>query len=357
MESTEPQSFLCYNICAMLASGKQIIYMDTAGTTPLDPRALEAMMPYLSSLYGNPSSLHVLGQEAKKALDDARHKISTLLNCRANEIVFTSGGTESDNIALMGVADALRLTGNHIITTSIEHHAVLHTCQYLENTGFDVTILPVDKFGQVTPGQVAAAITDQTILVSVMMANNEIGTVQPIAAISSEVKTRARELNRSIVMHTDAVQAPGFLPLDLQSLGVDMLSLSAHKFYGPKGVGLFYIRRSTPWLPQQLGGRQERERRSGTENVPGIVGMARALEIAISEQEPASNHCEALRDHIIKQILQLIPRAFLNGHPENRLPNNVSFSFDQVDGEPILLGLHMAGICASSGRACRLSQR
>jgi cysteine desulfurase len=339
-------------MCAMLASGKQIIYMDNAGTTPLDPRALEAMMPYFSSLYGNPSSLHALGQEAKKALDDARHKIATLLNCRANEVVFTSGGTESDNIALRGVADALRLTGNHIITTSIEHHAVLHTCQYLENAGFDVTILPVDKFGQVTPEQVAAAITDQTILVSVMLANNEIGTVQPIAAISAEVKTRARKLNRSIVMHTDAVQGPGFLPLDLQSLGADMLSLSAHKFYGPKGVGLLYIRRSTPWLPQQLGGRQERERRSGTENIAGIVGMTRALEIAISEQEQASNHCEALRNHMIKQILRLIPGAYLNGHPESRLPNNVNFSFDRVDGEPILLGLDMAGICASSGSAC-----
>ena len=336
----------------MLASGKQIIYMDNAGTTPLDPRALEAMTPYLSSLYGNPSSLHALGQESKKALDDARYKISGLLNCRANEIVFTSGGTESDNIALKGVADALRLTGNHIITTSIEHHAILHTCHYLENAGFDVTVLPVDKFGQVSPEQIVAAITDKTILVSIMLANNEIGTVQPISAISSEVKRCARELGRTIVMHTDGVQGPGFLPLDLQTMGVDMLSLSAHKFYGPKGVGLLFIRRGTPWLPQQFGGRQERERRSGTENVPGVVGMARALEIAVSEQEQASSHCMTLRDQIIERVLRLIPDSYLNGHPIDRLPNNVNISFDQVDGEPILLGLDMAGICASSGSAC-----
>ena len=326
--------------------------MDHAGTTPLDPGALDAMLPYFSQLFGNASSIHALGQEAKKALDESRESIAQILGCRTSEVVFTSGGTESDNAALKGVAEALLQTGNHIITSSIEHHAILHTCQYLENAGFEVSYLPVDRFGRVDPEQVRRAITDRTILVTIMLANNEIGTIQPISEIARAVKEQARALERTIVVHTDAAQASGFLELDVRQLGVDMLSLSGHKFHGPKGVGLLYIRRATPWLPQQLGGSQERERRSGTENVAGIVGMAKALELAATQREYLSAHCTRLRDQIIEGVQRAIPDAHLNGHPTERLPNNVSFSFEQVEGEPILLGLDMASICASSGSAC-----
>ena len=348
---------LCYNNPPVLDSEAMttpdhVIYMDHAGTTPLDRRVLEFMLPYMSELFGNPSSIHTVGQEAKKALADARDTVARILGCRTSEVVFTSGGTESDNAALRGVVDALRPTGRHVITTTAEHHAVLHTCQYLEDSGFDVTYLPVDQHGLVTPEQVAAAVTDETILVSVMLANNEVGTIQPIAEIARAVKERARELKRTVVVHTDAVQAAGFLDLNVRALGVDMLSLSAHKFYGPKGVGLLFIRRGAPWLPQQLGGSQERERRSGTENVAGICGLAMALHLAHAEREQVSAHCAALRDRIIDGIREAIPNAQLNGHPINRLPNNVNFSFEGVEGEPILLGLDMAGICASSGSAC-----
>lgn len=330
----------------------RIIYMDHSGTTPLDSRVLEAMLPHLSQMFGNPSSIHSVGQDAKRALDESRESISRILGCRTSEVVFTSGGTESDNAALRGVVDALRQTGDHIITSAIEHHAVLHTCQYLENAGFDVTYLPVDYHGRIGPEQVQKAITDRTILVSIMLANNEIGTIQPIPEISQVVRDRAQALERTIVMHTDAVQAPGYLDLSTKRLGVNMLSLSAHKFRGPKGVGLLFIKRGTPWLPQQLGGSQERERRSGTENIAGIVGMAKALELADSEREVVSAHCAGLRDRIIKGIQSKIPDAHLNGHTTERLPNNVNFSFEQIEGEPILLGLDMAGICASSGSAC-----
>ena len=279
-----------------------VIYMDHAGTTPLDRRVLEFMLPYMSHLFGNPSSIHSVGQEAKKALSDARDSVALILGCRPSEVVFTSGGTESDNAALRGVADALRPTGRHVVTTAAEHHAVLHTCQYLEDSGCDVTYLPVNEHGLVTPQQVAEAVTDNTILVSVMLANNEVGTIQPVAEIAKAVKDRAHELNRTVVVHTDAVQAAGFLELNARQMGVDMLSLSSHKFYGPKGVGLLYIRRNTPWLPQQVGGSQERERRSGTENVAGICGMAMALELANTEREAVSAHCAALRDRIIEGV-------------------------------------------------------
>ena len=326
--------------------------MDHAGTTPLDSRVLDAMLPYFSDLFGNPSSIHTVGQEAKKALDESRETIAQILGCRTSEIVFTSGGTESDNAALKGVAEALRQTGDHIITSTTEHHAVLHTCQYLENVGFEVTYLPVDRSGALDPEHVQRAITERTILVTTMLANNEIGTVHPVSEISRAVKERAKALERTIVVHTDAIQAPGFLDINVRELGVDMLSLSAHKFHGPKGLGLLYVKRGTPWLPQQLGGTQERERRSGTENVAGIVGMAKALELATAEREQVSHHCTRLRDRIIEDIQVTIPDAHLNGHPTERLPNNVNFSFEQVEGEPILLGLDMAGICASSGSAC-----
>ena len=267
-------------------------------------------------------------------------------------MVFTSGGSESDNTALKGAASALKQTGNHIITTSIEHHAVLHTCQYLEDTGFRVTYLPVDRDGLVDTEDVLKAVTDETIFVSVMLANNEIGTIQPVADMARGVKEIAKKLGRTIVFHTDAVQAAGFMDIDVNALGVDMLSLSSHKFYGPKGVGVLYVRRSTPFTPQQFGGAQERQRRAGTENVPGIVGAAVALRLASEERESSSEHCLRLRDSLIQGIQERIERVHLNGHPTLRLPNNVNFSFDGVEGEPILLGLDFAGTAASSGSAC-----
>ena len=335
-----------------MALGKEIIYMDHAGTTPLDPRVLEAMIPYFSERFGNPSSIHTIGQEARRTLDEAREKVAGILGCRMSEVVFTSGGTESDNVAIKGAVAALQETGNHIITSSIEHHAVLHTCQYLENAGFEVTYLPVDRYGLVDPDDVARAVTERTIVVSIMYANNEIGTIEPIPQIAHLVKERARAMERTIVVHTDAVQAAGVLDLNPGSLGVDMLSLSSHKIHGPKGAGVLTVRRGTPFMPQQLGGGQERERRSGTENIPGIVGTAAALEIAESERQHTSQHSRKLRDKIIQGIQEQIPGAYLNGHPTQRLPNNVNFSFEGVEGEPILLGLDMAGIAASSGSAC-----
>ena len=328
------------------------IYFDHAGTTAMDQRVLEAMLPYFTQLYGNASSVHTVGQEARYALDGARERVARVLNCRNREIVFTSGGTESDNAAIQGAATALEETGRHVITASTEHHAVLHACQVLENRGWEVTYLPVDDFGQVDPQQVYNAITNETTVVSVMYANNEIGTINPIADISAAVKTRADEFNRTIVMHTDAVQAAGYLDLDVRKLGVDMLTLSAHKFYGPKGVGVLFIRRGVPFLPLITGGGQERERRSGTENVAGIVGLAVALELADSERDAIGARCLALRDRIIAEISQRIPNCVLNGHPTERLPNNVNFSFAGVEGEPVLLGLDLQGIAASSGSAC-----
>ena len=328
------------------------VYLDHAGTTPMDPRVLEAMLPYFTQLYGNPSSIHTVGQESRHALDEARERVARVLHCRSREVVFTSGGTESDNAAIHGVATGLQETGNHIITSCVEHHAVLHTCQYLENGGFEVTYLPVDPSGMVHPEAVYDAITDRTTLVTVMYANNEIGTINPIPEIVEAVKRRAEELERTIVMHTDAVQAAGFLDLNVYKLGVDMLSLSGHKFYGPKGTGALYVRRGTPFLPLILGGGQERERRSGTENIPGIVGLSVALDLADTSREEASARCSAWRDQIIHYVLETIPGSHLNGHLTVRLPNNVNFSFDGVEGESILLGLDMAGIAASSGSAC-----
>ncbi len=331
---------------------QEIVYLDHAGTTPTDPRVLEAMLPYFTGLYGNPSSMHTVGQEARYALDGARERVAKVLHCRAGEIVFTGSGTESDNAAISGVATALEETGNHIITSTVEHHAVLHTCQYLENIGFDVTYLPVDPFGMVHPEQVYDAITDRTTMVTVMYANNEIGTINPIAEISKAVARRASELERTIVMHTDGVQAAGFLDLNLRNMGVDMMSLSGHKFYGPKGTGALYIRRGTPLLPLIQGGGQERERRSGTENIPGIIGFSAALEAADAQRDEVSVHCTALRDRIIQHIAENIPECHFNGHETQRLPNNVNFSFQGIEGEAILLGLDVAGIAASSGSAC-----
>ena len=335
----------------MLAPNK-IVYLDHAATTQVREEVLEAMLPYLRDSFGNPSSIYSLAQRAREAVDESRETIADALSGRTSEIVFTSGGTESDNAALKGVAFALQHLGNHIITTSTEHHAVLHTCHQLEQFGFEITYLPVDQYGLVDPDDVGRAITDRTILASVMLANNEIGTIQPIAEISRVIKDEARRRMRPIIVHTDAVQGPGFLDLNVDSLDVDMLSLSAHKFHGPKGVGALYIRRGTPFEPQHMGGGQERQRRSGTENVASIVGMAEALMLATQERERVSSHCLELRDRIINGLPGRVERMHLNGHPTLRLPNNVNISFEDVEGEPILLGLDMSGICASSGSAC-----
>ena len=330
----------------------RMVYMDHAATTPVRSEVMEAMLPYFTHRFGNASSLYTLAQESRRAVDESRELVARVLGCRTSEVVFTSGGSESDNTALKGAALALKQTGNHIITSSIEHHAVLHTCQYLEDTGFRVTYLPVDRDGLVDTEDVLKAVTDETTLVSVMLANNEIGTIQPVADMARGVKEIAKKLGRTIVFHTDAVQAAGFMDIDVNALGVDMLSLSPHKFYGPKGVGVLYVRRSTPFTPQQFGGAQERQRRAGTENVPGIVGAAVALRLASEERESSSEHCLRLRDSLIQGIQERIERVHLNGHPTLRLPNNVNFSFDGVEGEPILLGLDFAGTAASSGSAC-----
>ena len=328
------------------------VYLDHAGTTPLDSKVLEAMVPYFTQHFGNPSSLHSVGQEARYALDEARERVAGVLNCRPREIVFTAGGTESDNAAIHGVATALHETGNHIVTSSVEHHAVLHACQYLESQGFEVTYLSVDADGMVQPEAVYNAINERTTLVSIMYGNNEIGTINPISYIAKSVKKRAEELSRTIVFHTDAVQAAGYLSLDVAELGVDLLSLSGHKFHGPKGTGVLYMKRGSPYLPLIHGGGQERDRRSGTENIPGIIGLSLALEAADTVREETSQRCAALRDRIIDSVLQQIPGSRLNGHATQRLPNNANFSFTGVEGEPILLGLDVARIAASSGSAC-----
>ena len=335
-----------------ISASEKLIYVDHAATTPVREEVLSAMLPYFSGAFGNPSGLYTVAQEARKAVDDSREAVARCLSARMSEVVFTSGGTESDNAAVKGVAFAMRNVGKHVITTAVEHHAVLHACHQLEQFGFDVTYLPVDEYGLVDPDDVGRAITDQTVLVSVMLANNEIGTVQPISDISRVVKAEAARRGQTITMHTDAVQGGTFLDLDVKVLGVDMLSLSAHKFYGPKGVGALYVRRGTPFEPLQIGGGQERQRRSGTENVPGIVGMAEALRLAAEDRESESKRLAGLRDKIAAGIGQAVEDVYFNGHPTHRLPNNVNVSFKGVEGEPVLLGLDFAGISASSGSAC-----
>jgi cysteine desulfurase len=324
------------------------IYLDYAATTPLDRRVLEAMMPYMTEHFGNPNSIHSFGREARRAIDEAREKIAQLLNCQPSEIVFTSGGTESDNLALRGVAEAYRHKGNHIVTTAIEHHAILRTCKALEDMGFFVTYLPVDEHGLVSPEQVAEAVNERTILVSVMHANNEIGTIEPIAEIVRAVK----EKRPDTIVHTDAVQTVGHIPVDIQELGVDLLSFSAHKFYGPKGIGGLFVRKGVRLVPQITGGGQERNRRSGTENVAAIVGMAKALELAVEEMPTELPRLQALRDELITGVLSRIPETRLNGHPTLRLPHNANFSFRGIEGEALLLQLDLNGIAASSGSAC-----
>ena len=329
------------------------IYLDHAATTPVDPRVLDVMLPFFSERFGNPSSIYALGRDARAGLDWARETLAQCLNCQPRELVFTSGATESNNLAIKGVAWWNQLntsapTRRHIVISAIEHHAVLHAAEALVAQGFALTVVPPDSFGRLAPEAIVTALRPETCLISVMLANNEIGTVQPIRQIVEQV----RAYRRDISVHTDAVQTAGALPLDVEALGIDLLSLSAHKFYGPKGVGLLYVRRRTPILWQQHGGGQENTRRGGTENTPGIVGMAAALHLANAELTGRSAHALELRELLIDGLLERIPDARLNGHPTERLPNNVNISFGGVDGETLLLNLDMAGISASSGSAC-----
>ena len=324
---------------------ERTIYLDHAATTALDPRVLEAMLPYFTTEYGNASSIYTLGRHAMQAIDRAREQVAELLHCRPTEISFTGCGSESDNLAIKGMAHASQKKGNHLLTSAIEHHAVLHTCQYLERFGFKTTYLPVDGYGCVDPEDVARAITDQTILVSVMYANNEVGTIEPVAEIGRICRAR------KIPFHIDAVQAGGALPIDVTELDADLLSLSAHKFYGPKGVGILYIRQGMRLLPQLQGGSQERGRRAGTENVAGIVGAATALQLVYEELPQVMPRMLALRNRLIDGLLS-IPGSQLTGHPTNRLPNNASFCFEGVEGESILLNLDLLGVAASTGSAC-----
>src|SRR6266851_1618042 len=327
------------------------VYLDNAATTPVDPRVFEAMRPYWLDDWGNPSSVYSVGRRARRALDDARDRIAQLLNCRANEIVFTSCGSESDNLALLGGALAqAELHGRkHVVTSRIEHHAVLHACQWLEqHLGFSVTYLEVDSFGRVDPASLAEAVRPDTALVSIMYANNEIGSVQPIADLARAVKAT----NPLTLFHCDAVQAGGLLPIDVQAMGVDMLALSGHKFYAPKGIGLLYVRRGTPLVHQVSGGGQERGVRAGTENVAYIVGMARALELACAESSQRVAHVSRLRDRLIDGVQARTTGVRLTGHPMQRMPNSASFTIAGADGESLLLNLDQEGICASSGSAC-----
>ena len=336
----------------MSSEASKLVYMDHAATTLMREEVLQRMIPFMKENYGNPSSIYTLAQQARNAVDESRRTIAKLIGCRSSEITFTSGGTESDNAAIKGAAFAMRHLGNHIITTSIEHHAVLHTCMQMEQFGFEVTYLPVDKEGKVNISDVENAITDKTILVSIMAANNEIGTVQPIAEITNRVKDAATSMGTSILVHTDAVQAMGQIPVNVKEWPVDMLSMSAHKFYGPRGVGALYIKRGTPFEPLLMGGGQERQRRSGTENVPAIVGMELALSLAVMEQEEQGKKLSRYRDAIIEGLSKNVEGILINGHRRDRLPYKVSVSFLGVEGEPILLGLDFSGICASSGSAC-----
>ncbi len=331
-----------------------LIYLDNAATTPLNPKALDAMMPFLTGSFGNPSASYGLARKAQEAIDQSRATVARVLGSRTSDVMFTSGGTESINAALRGVAFAQMKAraGNHIITTEVEHDSVLRTCNYLEQYGFEVTYLHVDEYGRVSVDDVVNAITESTVLVSVMLANNEVGTLQPVAEIAQSVRTRARELHKRVPVHTDAVQAPGLLPLNVDDLGVDLLSLSGHKFGGPKGSGVLYIRRGVPFAPQQTGGGQERQRRAGTENVAGAIGLATALEDAEASREASVEDISKLRDKLIEAVLAAVPDSRLNGDPMNRLANNVNVSFPGVRGDDLVLELDKLGIAASAGAAC-----
>lgn len=324
----------------------KMIYFDHAATTPIKPGVIEEMMPYFTNKFGNASSIYSIGRESKKAIEEARERVAKALGAMAREIFFTGSGSEADNWAIKGVAYSNREKGNHIITTAIEHHAVLHTCQYLESDGFEVTYLQVDENGLVSPEQVRNAIKPNTILITVMFANNEIGTVQPIAEIGKIAK------ENNIYFHTDAVQAIGNIPINVNELNIDLLSLSAHKFYGPKGVGALYIRKGVKITTFLHGGAQERGRRASTENIPGIVGLGKAIELATNNIEQYNKKLIELRDRTIEEITEKVPFIKLNGDRYKRLPGNVNFSFEFIEGESLLLMLDMKGIAASSGSAC-----
>lgn len=322
------------------------VYFDHSATTPVHPAVAEEMYRYINKTFGNPSSVHFFGREARKAVEEAREKVAGAIGARPEEIIFTSGGTESDLMAIKGVAYANRHKGNHIITSAIEHHAVLENCKALEKEGFAITILPVDADGMVSPDSVAAAITDKTILITIMHANNEVGTIQPIQKIGR----LARE--KGILFHTDAVQSFGKIPVNVDELMVDFISISGHKIYAPKGIGALYIRKGVRWLPISLGGGQERKRRPGTENVPGIAALGKAAEIAMENMADEAARLTLLRDRIIKEVMENYSNVRLNGHPTRRLPNHVNFSFEFIEGESLLLSLDLQGVAASSGSAC-----
>ena len=322
------------------------IYLDNAATTPVHPAVLEQMLPYFTQFYGNASSIYATGREARKAVEDARRQVAQAINCTPGEVFFTSGGTESDNWAIKGSALALQDKGRHIISSTIEHHAVLHSLDALKKQGFTISLVPVDDLGRVDPEKVEHLIRPDTILITIMAANNEIGTLQPIAEIGRIAQ------KHKVLFHTDAVQAVGAIPVDVQQMQVDLLSLSAHKFHGPKGAGALFVRKGLRLVPLMDGGAQEKNRRAGTENLPGIVGLGQAIQLATSNLEQKAERISSLRDQLIRGILDSIPQVRLNGDPVNRLPNNVNISVRFIEGEALLLRLDMAGIAASSGSAC-----
>ncbi|MDZ7340634.1 MAG: cysteine desulfurase NifS [candidate division KSB1 bacterium] len=322
------------------------VYFDHSATTPVDPQVVEAMIPYFSEKFGNPSSIHSFGRETKVALEEAREKVAAFCNVRPADIYFTSGGTESDNMAIKGVAYEFKKKGRHIITSQIEHHAVLHCCEFLEKEGFEVTYLPPDKYGMIHPEAVEKAIRDDTILISIMHANNEVGTINDIEKIGAIAH------NKGILFHTDAVQTFGKLPIDLGSLPVDLLSVSAHKIYGPKGVGLLYIRKGVRLTQLTHGGGHERGRRPGTENIPGIIGLAKAVELRQLRMKQESERLKKMRDAFYEKLTKAIPRLHLNGHPKQRLAGHLNVSFEGIEGEALLLSLDLKGVAASSGSAC-----
>ena len=325
---------------------EKLIYLDNAATTALKPEVFEAMRPYFLEDYGNPNSVYTFAQKSRKAVDDARETIAGMLGAKANEIYFTAGGSESDNWAIKGCVEKYASKGRHIITTKIEHHAVLHTCEYLEKNGCEVTYLDVDEYGQVRLDELEQAIRPDTILISIMFANNEIGTIEPVREIGAIAK------KHGVFFHTDAVQAFGHLPIDVSELNIDMLSASAHKFHGPKGAGFLYIRNGMKLGPFVHGGAQERAKRAGTTNVPGIIGMGKAAQSAYEGMAENAVKMAAVRDHLIQRVLEEIPYSRLNGHPKQRLSNNISFCFRFIEGESLLIMLDQKGICASSGSAC-----
>lgn len=322
------------------------VYMDYSATTPVKKEVLDAMLPYFSEHFGNPSSLYSIAQESKEALEKARGQVASLIGAKANEVFFTAGGSEADNWALEGVADALKDKGNHIITTKIEHHAILHTAEYLEKHGIDVTYLDVDAEGRVNPEDVEKAITDKTVLISIMMVNNEVGTIEPIKEIAEIAH------NHGILLHTDAVQALGNVPIDVNDMGIDLMSMSGHKIYGPKGVGALYIRKGTKISNFIHGGAQEMKKRAGTENLAGIVGFGKAAELAKENLESHINRVSELRDYFISEVTSKIPDTIVNGSMEHRHPGNANISFEYIEGESMLILLDMNGISVSTGSAC-----